>query len=300
MSLHHNHSPNSLNKAFGIAITLNMGFVLLEFFFGLSVNSLALIADAGHNLSDVAGLVVAWAGLAVSRLQGDDQHTYGWRRGSIMASFVNAAILLAAMALLAWHALERLQSPASISGVTVMVVAGIGIIINSFTALLFMSASKTDLNVRGAFLHMAADALVSAGVVVAGALYLWKGWAWIDPVVSLGIAVIVVLGTWPLMRQSVHLLFDGVPEQIDVVEVRQQLLRLPGVKAIHDLHVWAVSTSDNALTVHLVADPASNQDQLRQAASRLLLEQFGIEHTTIQIDSIDAVSHCINHQSPCN
>ncbi|HLD66663.1 MAG TPA: cation diffusion facilitator family transporter, partial [Pseudomonas sp.] len=190
---HHGHSPKQFDRAFALGIALNVGFVLLEAFYGWQVNSLALLADAGHNLSDVGGLVLAWAAMAATRLHPNDRHTYGWQRGSILASFINAVILLVAMGSLGWASIQRLQHPEPMVGETVMLVAGIGVLINAVTAWLFMSGSRTDLNLRGAFLHMAADALVSVGVVLAGMLYLWQGWQWIDPVLSLLIAAVIVL-----------------------------------------------------------------------------------------------------------
>ena len=278
--------------AFAIGIALNLAYVAVEAFYGWRVDSLALLADAGHNLSDVAGLVLAWIALGASRLPGNARHTYGWRRGSILASFVNAVVLLVAMGSLGWEALERLRSPAPVAGVTMMLVAGIGVVINTLTAWLFMAGSKEDLNIRGAFLHMAADALVSIGVVVAGALYLWRGWDWIDPAVSLAIAAVVVLGTWRLLRDSVHLLFDGVPEGIDLREVASALAELPGVSGVHHLHVWATSTTERALTAHLVTDDRDVSELLR-AANAVLAERFGITHPTLQTeDSAYAARHC--------
>jgi cobalt-zinc-cadmium efflux system protein len=195
----------------------------IEAFYGWKINSLALLADAGHNLSDVIGLVLAWGGALAGKLRPDARHTYGWKRASILAAFINALLLLVAMGSLAWEALHRLQTPQAVEGVTIMVVAGIGIVVNTATALLFMRGRKSDLNIRGAFLHMAADALVSAGVVVAGGLALWFGWTWLDPVVSLLIAAVIVVGTWSLFRQSLHLLFDGVPEGVDLHAVQALL-----------------------------------------------------------------------------
>ena len=205
------HTPATFNRAFAVGIALNAAFVAIEAFYGWKVDSLALLADAGHNLSDVIGLVLAWGGALAGRLRPDARHTYGWKRASILAAFINAMLLLVAMGSLAWEAIHRLQSPQPIEGVTIMVVAGIGIVVNTATALLFMRGRDDDLNIRGAFLHMAADALVSAGVVIAGGLALWFGWTWLDPVVSLLIAAIIVIGTWGLFKQSLHLLFDGCP-----------------------------------------------------------------------------------------
>ncbi len=234
---HHDHAPASFGTAFAIGIALNLAFVLVEAFFGWRAQSLGLLADAAHNLSDVGGLLLAWAAFAAARRKPDSRHTYGWRRGSILASFFNAAFLLVAMGSLAWEAVQRLQIPSPIDAATVMVVASIGVLVNALTAWLFLAGSKSDMNIRGAYLHMAADALVSAGVVVAGGLYLWQGWIWIDPVVSVLIALVVVMGTWSLFSRSLHLLFDGVPVGIDIGAVRQSLLQTPGVREVHDLHV---------------------------------------------------------------
>jgi cobalt-zinc-cadmium efflux system protein len=276
------HAPANFGRAFAIGIVLNLGFVAIEAYYGWRINSLALLADAGHNLSDVAGLVLAWAGAVADRRQPSDRHTYGLKRASILAAFTNAVLLLVAMGSLAWEALQRLQSPEPTQGVTVMVVAGIGIVVNTATALMFMRGSAHDLNVRGAFLHMAADALVSAGVVVAGALTLWLGWTWLDPVTSLLIAVVIVGGTWGLFRHSLHLLFDGVPEHIDLPAVRNYLNALPGVTAVHDLHIWATGTSQVVLTAHLVRPEGAADDSFLREATRALRERFGIGHVTLQ------------------
>nr|WP_248281561.1 cation diffusion facilitator family transporter [Aromatoleum petrolei] len=210
-----------------------------------------------------------------------------------MASFANAIVLLVTMGSLAWEALGRIEAPAPVSGTTVMLVAAIGMVINAVTAALFLKGSKTDLNIRGAFLHMAADALVSVGVVAAGALYWWRGWYWIDPVVSLVIATVVILGTWSLFRQSLHLLFDGVPEHLNLDEVRRSLMALPDVMSVHDLHVWAMAASENALTAHLVVDDrARPADQLLHAASEMLFGKFGIRHATLQLESTHYARGC--------
>lgn len=286
----HVNGPKQFDRAFAIGIALNLGFVVVEAFYGWQVNSLALLADAGHNLSDVGGLILAWAALAATRLRPNDRHTYGWRRGSILASFINALILLVAMGSLGWESLQRLQTPVPIVGQTVMLVAGVGVLVNAVTAWLFLSGSRTDLNLRGAFLHMAADALVSIGVVLAGALYLWRGWSWIDPVVSLVIALVIVVGTWSLFRKSLHLLFDGVPEQIDLPAVRQFLLSQQGVCEVHDLHVWAMSTAEVALTAHLTITTMPNTDDFLMEVSRELREHFGIVHCTLQLESNEGCS----------
>ena len=279
----HRHAPANVNAAFGIGIALNLAFVAVEAFYGWKVGSLALLADAGHNLSDVIGLVLAWGGALAGRLRPDARHTYGFKRASILAAFLNALLLLVAMGSLAWEAVHRLQSPQPVAGVTIMVVAGIGIVVNTATALLFMRGREKDLNIRGAFLHMAADALVSAGVVVAGGLALWFGWTWLDPVVSLIIAAVIVWGTWSLFRQSLHLLFDGVPEGVDLHAVHSLLQGLPGVAQVHDLHVWAMGTNETALTAHLVMPAGGGDDAFLKHATDELHEHFEIRHVTLQV-----------------
>ena len=288
----HGHPPNSFNRAFAIGIALNAAFVAIEAFYGWKVNSLALLADAGHNLSDVIGLVLAWGGALAGRLQPDARHTYGWKRASILAAFINAMLLLVAMGSLAWEALHRLQSPEPIEGVTIMVVAGIGIVVNTATALLFMRGRESDLNIRGAFLHMAADALVSAGVMVSGGLALWFGWVWLDPVVSLVIAAVIVIGTWSLFKQSLHLLFDGVPDGVDLGAVQALLEALPGVDRVHDLHVWAMGTSEIAMTAHLVMPQGHADDAFLQQATEQLHDGFDIEHVTLQVVRVPFTTPC--------
>jgi cobalt-zinc-cadmium efflux system protein len=294
----HDHAPANFDRAFGIGIALNIAFVAIEAFYGWKINSLALLADAGHNLSDVIGLVLAWGGALAGRLRPDARHTYGWKRASILAAFINALLLLVAMGSLAWEAVHRLQSPQPVEGVTIMVVAAIGIVVNTATALLFMRGRKTDLNIRGAFLHMAADALVSAGVVVAGGLALWFGWAWLDPVVSLLIAAVIVIGTWNLFKQSLHLLFDGVPEGVDLHAVQALLESLPGVERVHDLHVWAMGTSQIAMTAHLVMPQGHADDAFLKHATDELHEHFEIEHVTIQVMRVPFTPPCATLAPP--
>ena len=291
----HSHAPANFNKAFAIGIGLNMAFVAIEAFYGWKINSLALLADAGHNLSDVAGLVLAWGGALAGKLRPNARHTYGWKRGSILAAFANAVLLLVAMGALVWEAVGRLLSPEPLlgnEGMTIIVVASIGIVINTATALLFMRGRKNDLNIRGAFLHMAADALVSAGVVVAGALTLWMGWTWLDPVVSLLIAAVILWGTWSLFRQSLHLLFDGVPDGVDPRAVRDCLASLPGISHVHDLHIWAMDTSQVAMTAHLVMPRGHADDAFLQAATQLLHDRFEITHATLQVVNVPFTRPC--------
>lgn len=290
----HSHASANFNAAFAIGIGLNIVFVAIEAFYGWKINSLALLADAGHNLSDVIGLVLAWGGALAGKLRPDARHTYGWKRASILAAFINALLLLVAMGSLVWEALHRLQSPEPVEGVTIMVVAGIGIVVNTATALLFMRGREKDLNIRGAFLHMAADALVSVGVVIAGALALWFGWTWLDPVVSLLIAAVIVVGTWSLFRQSLHLLFDGVPESVDLLQVKALLESLPGVDRVHDLHVWAMGTSEVAMTAQLVMPNGPAGDAFLQNATEQLHDRFEIAHVTIQVVQVPFTAPCGN------
>jgi cobalt-zinc-cadmium efflux system protein len=292
----HGRPAASYNAAFAIGIGLNLAFVVVEAFYGWKINSLALLADAGHNLSDVIGLVLAWGGALAGKLRPDARHTYGWKRASILAAFLNALLLLVAMGSLAWEALHRLQSPQPVEGVTIMVVAGIGIVVNTATALLFLRGRESDLNIRGAFLHMAADALVSAGVVLAGALALGFGWTWLDPVVSLLIAAIIVAGTWSLFRQSLHLLFDGVPDSVDLHAVQALLEALPGVAGVHDLHVWAMGTSEIVMTAHLVMPDGQADDAFLQRATAQLHERFHIEHVTLQVMRVPFSRACAVHR----
>lgn len=294
---HHDHAPTEFNRAFAIGIALNIAFVAIEAFYGWKINSLALLADAGHNLSDVAGLVLAWGAALASKLRPNQRHTYGWQRGTILAAFANALLLLVAMGALIWEAVGRLTSPdslASAEGVTIMVVAGIGIAVNTITALLFMQGGKSDLNIRGAFLHMAADALVSAGVVVAGALTLWMGWSWLDPVASLLIAAVILVGTANLFKQSLHLLFDGVPDSIDPQAVHDCLASLPGVSQVNDLHIWAMSTQKIALTAHLVMPKGAGDDEFMRSMAALLHDRFNIEHVTVQTGKTSVSNGCAN------
>jgi cobalt-zinc-cadmium efflux system protein len=289
----HHHAPAEFNQAFAIGIALNIAFVVIEGYYGWKVNSLALLADAGHNLSDVAGLVLAWGGVLAGKLRPDVRYTYGWKRASILAAFFNALLLLVAMGSLGWEAAGRLRSPEATEGWTIIAVAAVGIVINTATALLFIRGRKGDLNIRGAFLHMAGDALVSLGVVIGGALYLWQGWRWVDPVMSLAIAVIIVVGTWSLFKQSLHLLFDGVPDSVDLATVRTVLLSLPGVADVHDLHVWAMGTSQTALTAHLVLnDRVADTGAVLHAAEHELQEHFEIRHVTLQLESPAYAQNC--------
>jgi cobalt-zinc-cadmium efflux system protein len=279
----HSHGVKTFGKAFAIGIALNLAFVGIEFYYGLRINSLALMADAGHNLSDVAGLILAWAGLTIALKKGNSRHSYGWKKASIVAAFGNAIFLLVAMGSLIWEAIGRLGSNSPSEPTTIMLVAFIGILVNSITALLFFTGSKDDLNIRGAFLHMVADAVVSAGVVLAGFLTLKLGSNWIDPATSILISIVIIIGTGRLFFQSLHLLFDGVPDSVNFEDVKTFLLSKPGVAQIFDLHIWSMSTTEVALTAHLQMPDGPPGDAFVAQLTSELHDKFKIDHSTIQI-----------------
>jgi cobalt-zinc-cadmium efflux system protein len=286
MNAHSHPHSHDYGRAFAIGIALNVLFVLVEAFYGWLTDSLALLSDAGHNLSDVLGLLMAWGGFYLARLRPSRRHTYGLGRATMMAAVFNALILLVATGGIVWEAIARFSNPVPIQGGTVMVVAAVGIAINGFTAWLFMPrGGRHDLNLRGAYLHMAADALVSLGVVIAAALFIWTGWTWLDPAISLVIAVVILLGTWDLLHPALRLSLDGVPASIEPDEVSNYLTGLPGVKSIHDLHVWAMSTSGTALTVHLVMPDGQPDDDFLCRIANALHDKFDIDHTTIQVET---------------
>lgn len=288
----HSHGPVSYGRAFAIGLTLNLAFVSVEFVAGHLSNSLALVADAGHNLSDVLGLALAWGAATLARRTPTPRRTYGFRRSSILAAVINAVVLLVSVGAIAWEAFGRLQSPAPVASMTVIWIAGIGIVINAGTALLFASGRKGDLNIRGAYLHMMADAAVSLGVVIAGAVMLATGWLWLDPFVSLLVCAVIVIGTWGLLRHSVNLALDAVPQGIDALEVERFLGSLPAVVDVHDLHVWGMSTTEAALTAHLVVAGTHCDDALISKAARELHDRFGIEHATLQLENGDPAYPC--------
>ncbi len=299
---HHHHAEppadGSFDRAFAIGIALNLGFVVVEALYGWRVDSLALLADAGHNLSDVAGLGLAWGGAVAGRVRPGARYTYGWKKASILAAFTNALLLLVAMGSLAWEAIGRFGQPPPTSGATVMAVAAAGIVVNGATALLFMRGRHGDMNVRGAYLHMASDALVSAGVVVTGALTLKFGWGWLDPAASLAITVVIVVGTWGLFRQSLRAMFDGVPEHIDLAAVKAELERQPGVERVNDLHVWAMGTTQVALTAHLVMPAGCPDDTVVESMTTRLREHFRIDHATLQVTRRALPAPCQPPASP--
>jgi cobalt-zinc-cadmium efflux system protein len=280
----HSHAPQTGHgRAFAIGIALNLGFLIIEAGYGFWAGSMALLSDAGHNLSDVLGLAIAWGAALLARRGPTERFTYGLRSSSILAALFNALLLLVAVGGIVWESIERIIEPAPVAAVTVMVVAGIGILVNGFTAFLFMHGHN-DLNIRGAFLHMVADAAVSLGVVLGGLAILWTGADWIDPTLSLVIAAVIVWGTWSLLKQSLTLSLHGVPRGIAVPNVRKALERMPGVARVHHLHVWAVSTTEAALTAHLVMPDGHPGDRFLAQAQRELKEHHGIGHATLQIE----------------
>jgi cobalt-zinc-cadmium efflux system protein len=287
----HGHAPASFGAAFAIGITLNLGFVIIEVIYGIFADSLALIADAGHNLSDVLGLVLAWGATFLARAAPTERRTYGLRSSSILAALFNAIFLLITVGAITWEAIRRFGHPAVVEGSTVIWVALIGIVINTATALMFMSGRKRDLNIRAAFMHMAADAGVSLGVVIAGLLIMVTAWPWIDPVISLAIAAVITWGTWGLLRDSINLALHAVPQGIEVAEVRQYLSSLPHVTEVHDLHVWPMSTTETALTAHLVRDVDHCDCALLDQAARDLHHKFEIQHATLQFETLDHCCH---------
>jgi cobalt-zinc-cadmium efflux system protein len=291
---HHHHGAPATGheRAFAIGVTLNAGFVLAEIAVGLYAHSLALLADAGHNLGDVLGLVLAWGAVWLGRRRPSARRTYGFKRSSILASLINAGVLLVGVGGIAVEAIRRLIEPGSIDAGPVAAVAALGIVINGATALLFMRGREKDLNIMGAFQHMAADALVSAGVVVAALAIAATGWQWLDPVVGLVIAAVIIIGTWKLLRASLDLALDAVPQAVDPKAVQAYLSSLPGVAEVHDLHIWAMSTTETALTVHLVRPTGGLDDALIAEACRTLSERFGIGHATFQLEEGDAHHPC--------
>jgi cobalt-zinc-cadmium efflux system protein len=280
----HVHAPADFGRAFAIGVVLNTGFVLIEAAYGLMANSTALLADAGHNLSDVLGLLVAWAAATASKRRPTQRFTYGLKSSSILAALFNALFLLVAIAAIGIEAIRRFAEPAPVSGGVVMIVAAIGIAVNGATALLFMKGGKSDINVRGAFLHMAADAVVSLGVVVAGLVILYTGWLWLDPTVSLAIAALIFWSTWGLLCDSVAMSLDAAPPNMPMEEVLAFLQACDGVVEVHDLHVWPMSTTETALTAHLVIPRGHPGDAFLRETCEALRRRFAIGHATLQVE----------------
>ena len=289
-ALGHTHAPADFGRAFAVGIALNTAFVLVEAGFGMTANSMALLADAGHNLSDVLALVVAWVADRAAKRPPTARYTYGFAASSILAALFNALVLLVAVGAIALEAVQRLTHPEPVSGPIMIAVAGVGILINGATAYAFARGSG-DLNIRGAYLHMLTDAVISAGVVVAGVAVSATGWTWIDPVVSLIVGAVVVRGTWGLFTESAALSLAAAPAHVDLVAVRAALLARPGVTALHDLHVWAMSTTQTALTAHLLVPTGHPGDAFLHETADLLAERFAIGHTTLQIETTDG-DHC--------
>lgn len=281
---HHHGDPSTQGRAFAIAIALNSIFVVVEFGYGYFANSTALMADAGHNLSDVLGLALAWGAAILARKAPSSRFTYGLRSSSTLVALANAAFLLVACGAIGWEAAQRFGTPPEVNTATVIAVASLGIVINGFSALLFVRGSKADLNIRGAYLHMAADAVISLGVVAAAILIRFTGWNWLDPATTMIIVAVIIYGSWGLLRESLHLALNAVPINVDAAAVQEYLRGLAGVTDTHDLHIWGMSTTESALTVHLVMPQGSPGDAFVDDIARTLEKQFAVHHSTIQVE----------------
>ncbi|MFD1465901.1 cation diffusion facilitator family transporter [Lapidilactobacillus mulanensis] len=285
---HHNHSGTgtfaSKSNAFKIGVGLNVVFIIIEAIAGFSASSLALLADAGHNLSDVLGLLISWLALWLSQKQPTKNRTYGYKSSSILAALANAVILLIAIGGIAVEAIQRFADPQPVAGWTVIIVAAVGVVINGLTAWLFVKDQKDDLNIRGAFLHMSADAGVSVGVVITGFISLATSWQWLDPAASLLIAIVILIGTWDLLRKSVNLALNAVPAGLDVDKIKKIILADPSVQSVHDLHVWGMSTTEVAMTVHVVRTTLAYNNEFIAEMNHNLNEDFHICHLTIQTE----------------
>lgn len=281
---HHHPTPANYNTAFVLGTALNVGFVLVEAGFGLASQSLSLLADAAHNLSDVMGLLMSWGAFRLGQVPPTQRYTYGFRRSTILAALANAILLMLAMGAISLEAVQKIGNPQPIPGATLIWVAGIGVVINGLTAWLFAAGREQDINLKSAFMHMAADALVSLGVVLAGVVILTTGWTWVDPLISLVIVVVIVAGTWQLLTGSLRLALDGVPDQIEPAAVRTFLREQTGVASVHDLHIWAMSTTETALTVHLVMLEGHPGDNVLADWAEHLQHHFGIHHATLQVE----------------
>jgi cobalt-zinc-cadmium efflux system protein len=292
---HHHANPANFGRAFVIAIALNTIFVVVEFSYGFIANSTALMADAGHNLSDVLGLLLAWTAVILARQAPSPRYTYGLRSTSILAALANAMLLLVACGGIAWAALQRVYMPPEVAGLTVTLVAGAGILVNGLSAWLFMAGSKGDLNIRGAYLHMMADAVVSLGVVLGGIAMIYTGWYWLDPVISLVILAVIFISTWHLLKESMQLALNAVPQHIDVAAVESFLRQCEGVESIHDLHIWGMSTTECALTVHLVMPLGYPGDQVIDSITKALKDRFSIQHSTLQTEQGTTQHGCSLH-----
>ncbi|MBA3648145.1 MAG: cation transporter [Chitinophagales bacterium] len=283
----HNHKILSTGKAFWIGIMLNSGFLLMEFFAGLYFNSLALLSDAGHNLTDVAGLGLSLLAIRLTKSKATERFTYGYHKSTILASLANAVILLLAVGSIGWEAIQRFSHPVFAPGKVIAIVAGIGIIINTISAYLFFKNKDRDLNVKSAYLHLAMDAVVSFGVVIAGILIFFTNQPWIDPLISIVIMIVVIYSTWSLLKESMRLSLDAVPQNVDIENIKQQLLNTKGVKDIHHIHIWAMSTTRNAMTAHLIMDNDLTESQIKKTKANLrhTLEHLNIQHATLETES---------------
>ena len=288
----HTHAPASFGVAFAVGIGLNISFVAAEAFYGVAAHSLALLADAGHNLSDVLGLFAAWAATALTARRPSERFTYGFGRTSVLAALGNAMALLIVTGGIDWEAIRRLMHPEHAAGLTIVIVAAAGIAVNGATALMFLRGRNADLNVRAAFLHMASDTLIAFGVVIVGAVIMRTGWLWLDPVISLAISAAIVAGTWSLLIEAVHLSLDAVPPGIQRAQVEAYLGSLPGVVEVHDLHIWGLSTTDSALTAHLVCADEAPRDHLPPEVFAEIRRRFGIGHATIQLETAGLAHLC--------
>ena len=300
MSHDHSHTVTNYNRSFAIGITLNIIFVIIEVIFGIMADSMALIADAGHNLSDVISLLLAWGANRLASKHPTTYRTYGFRRATILASLTSAVLLLLALGSITLETFERLFEPQAVDAFTVITVAAIGVIINTATALLFIKGKNHDLNIKAAYLHMAADAGISFGVVIAGIAILFTGWLWLDPVISLLIVIIILVSTWGLLKESINLSIDAVPQGINMPAIEKYLRSLNNVTSIHDLHVWALSTTEVALTVHLVIDNDTINNQFLETIQIYLHDNFDIAHSTIQVESASDKNSCLLNNSKCN
>jgi cobalt-zinc-cadmium efflux system protein len=298
MTHDHEHGQANYDRAFAIGVGLNVAIVVVQVGFGILAGSLALLADASHNLSDVLGLVLAWGAAILSRRAPTPYRTYGWRRSSILAALANALLLILVTGGIAWEAIRRLTDPSPVAGGIVIWAAAIAALVNGGAALLFLKGRNEDMNVRGAFLHLAADAAISLGVAFSGIAILLTGWLWIDPTVSLTIGVVILVGTWGLLRGATNLAMDAVPDDVDIEQVRGYLAGLPEVVGVHDLHVWAMSTTETALTVHLVLVGNGLNDALLDEINEELRHDFGIRHATIQLEECEQEHVCSLAFSP--
>jgi len=288
----HHEEPTAPGRAFALGIALNVGFIVVEAVFGVLAHSTALLADAAHNTSDVLGLGLAWGASVLARRRPSLRHTYGLRASTVLAALTNAVLLLVAVGGVAWEAIRRFGDPGSVEGATVLTVAAAGVVINAASALLFLAGRKRDVNVRAAFVHLAADAGVSLGVVVAGAVIWRTGWSWVDPAASLAISLVVLVGTWELLQEALHLALAGVPEHISFVEVEEYLRNLPGVAEVHDLHIWPMGTTEVALTAHLIMTWPVEPPAFLGELEHELRDRFGVHHATVQVEPLREGAAC--------